>query len=87
MVSENGFGKKRETYEVDHKLLLKCMWRKKVMPEDLATMLDITVHELFYKMYMGNGFTKEEINKIGRILELDNIELDRLKLKGDNDES
>lgn len=87
MVSENGFGKKRETYEVDHKLLLKCMWRKKVMPEDLAKMLDITVHELFYKMYMGNGFTKEEINKIGRILELDNIELDRLKLKGDNHES
>lgn len=87
MVSENGFGKKRETYEVDHKLLLKCMWRKKVMPEDLAKMLDITVHELFYKMYMGNGFTKEEINKIGRILELNNIELDRLKLKGDNNES
>lgn len=87
MVSENGFGKKREIYEVDHKLLLKCMWRKKVMPEDLAKMLDITVHELFYKMYMGNGFTKEEINKIGRILELNNIELDRLKLKGDNNES
>lgn len=87
MVSENGFGKKRETYEVDHKLLLKCMWRKKVMPEDLAKKLDITVHELFYKMYMGNGFTKEEINKIGCILELDNIELDRLKLKGDNNES
>ena len=63
MVSENGFSKKRETYEVDHKLLLKCMWRKKVMPEDLAKKLDITVHELFYKMYMGNGFTKEEINK------------------------
>lgn len=87
MVSENGFGKKREIYEVDHKLLLKCMWRKKVMPEDLAKMLDITVHELFYKMYMGNGFTKEEINKISRILELNNIELDRLKLKGDNNES
>lgn len=87
MVSENGFGKKRETYEVDHKLLLRCMWRKKVMPEDLAKKLDITVHELFYKMYMGNGFTKEEINKIGRILELDNIELDRLKPKGDNNES
>lgn len=87
MVSENGFGKKREIYEVDHKLLLKCMWRKKVMPEDLAKKLDVTVHELFYKMYMGNGFTKEEINKIGRILELNNIELDRLKLKGDNNES
>ena len=87
MVSENGFSKKRETYEVDHKLLLKCMWRKKVMPEDLAKKLDITVHELFYKMYMGNGFTKEENNKIGQILELDNIELDRLKLKGDNNES
>lgn len=87
MVSENGFGKKREIYEVDHKLLLNCMWRKKVMPEDLAKNLDITVHELFYKMYMGNGFTKEEINKIGHILELDNIELDRLKLKGDSNES
>lgn len=87
MVGENGFSKKRETYGVDHKLLLKCMWRKKVMPEDLVKMLDITVHELFYKMYMGNGFTKEEINKIGHILELNNIELDRLKLKGDNDES
>lgn len=84
MVGENRFGEKRKIYDVTTKLLLKCMWQKKVMPEDLAKKLDITVHELFYKMYMGNGFEKPETNQIRNILGLSNFEMEQIFIERSN---
>ena len=51
-------------------LLMNCIWYEDYSPGQFAEKLNMDADVFFDKIYLGGGFTKEEINKISEVLEL-----------------
>ena len=62
-------------------LLMNCLWYEDISPETLADALELTLEELFQKIFQEKEFTLEEIRRIVGLLGLTEAETDTIFFK------